>query len=420
MDIFEELFDIPITFSGEKGEKGKPGVSIRGKTGLSAYEIWLKNGNIGSEQDFIESLKGEDGKSIKGDKGDAIKGDKGDEGLSAYQLWLKAGNKGTERQFLNSLVGKDGKDGISVEQAIVNDDGELIITKSNGEEVNLGVIKGKDAENQWSTWGYTNLTAVAPLLLPEPHDTISLDVDALSPLITGLTADNFAPVAALTVLIGPDSGEDDATPTFRRLRQSDIGNDFSITSFSSSSATLVLLGATVTNPSFTASYAYTPTSASIQDNAGNPSVNVISTPTAFTYSYAYTKTTYGQSVTWTLTADDGSGADTATDSTTWAQYVYYGVDVAGGSTEAFIKALPSSVLTTTKNRTISVTAGASDKIYYAYRSAYGTATFTVGGFAGGFGTPTTISVTNAYGIVENYYLYESEQLNLGATTVVIT
>lgn len=38
--------------SGEKGEDGK-----------SAYEIWLEQGNEGSEQDFLESLKGE-----KGDK----------------------------------------------------------------------------------------------------------------------------------------------------------------------------------------------------------------------------------------------------------------------------------------------------------------------------------------------------------------
>lgn len=36
--------------AGEQGE--------RGETGESAYEIWLRLGNIGTEQDFINSLRG--------------------------------------------------------------------------------------------------------------------------------------------------------------------------------------------------------------------------------------------------------------------------------------------------------------------------------------------------------------------------
>lgn len=45
--------------NGEKGEDGK-----------SAYEIWLEQGNSGSEQDFLDSLKGEQG--IQGEKGDKM------------------------------------------------------------------------------------------------------------------------------------------------------------------------------------------------------------------------------------------------------------------------------------------------------------------------------------------------------------
>lgn len=37
----------------------------RGATGNSAYKTWLEQGNIGTEEEFIASLKGE-----KGDKGD--------------------------------------------------------------------------------------------------------------------------------------------------------------------------------------------------------------------------------------------------------------------------------------------------------------------------------------------------------------
>lgn len=50
--------------SGEfDGVDGKDGAA--GKDGLSAYEIWLSQGNTGSETDFLESLKGADGASGK-------------------------------------------------------------------------------------------------------------------------------------------------------------------------------------------------------------------------------------------------------------------------------------------------------------------------------------------------------------------
>lgn len=44
---------------GPQGEVGEPGVS--GEEGPSAYEIWLDLGNTGTEQEFIDSLKGADG-----------------------------------------------------------------------------------------------------------------------------------------------------------------------------------------------------------------------------------------------------------------------------------------------------------------------------------------------------------------------
>ncbi len=41
---------------------------------------------------------------------------------------------------------KDGKDGVSVVKTELNDDGELIITLSNGTQTNLGVIKGEKGD----------------------------------------------------------------------------------------------------------------------------------------------------------------------------------------------------------------------------------------------------------------------------------
>lgn len=49
-----------------KGEDGLPGLD--GENGLSAYEIWIEEGNTGTEQEFINSLKGADGE--RGEDGD--------------------------------------------------------------------------------------------------------------------------------------------------------------------------------------------------------------------------------------------------------------------------------------------------------------------------------------------------------------
>lgn len=76
---------------GGKGEKGDDGAS--------AYDIWLSEGNVGTESDFIASLKGEKGE--KGEKGDT--GDKGADGAPG-----EAGEKGE-----SGVNGKDGEDGES-------------------------------------------------------------------------------------------------------------------------------------------------------------------------------------------------------------------------------------------------------------------------------------------------------------------
>lgn len=60
------------------------------------------------------------GNGAKGDTGRVgktggrgVKGNKGDDGKSAYEIWLDCGNTGTEQDFLDSLRGADGNDGIN-------------------------------------------------------------------------------------------------------------------------------------------------------------------------------------------------------------------------------------------------------------------------------------------------------------------
>lgn len=66
--------------------------------GLSAYEIAVDNGYVGTEAEWLDSLRGDAG----------VQGVSGLDGVSAYQLWILAGNEGTEADFIVSLQGVDG------------------------------------------------------------------------------------------------------------------------------------------------------------------------------------------------------------------------------------------------------------------------------------------------------------------------
>lgn len=125
---------------GQDGQNGKDGEN--GANGKSAYQLWLEAGNIGTEADYLESLKGKDGAD-------------GADGKSAYQLWLDAGNSGTEEDYLNSLKGadgKDGKDGIAEKYRIetnVEDVNKFLDSGSNDaifspEELQFTVLKDNE------------------------------------------------------------------------------------------------------------------------------------------------------------------------------------------------------------------------------------------------------------------------------------
>lgn len=126
---------------GVRGERGP-----KGDTGYSAYEIAVKNGFTGTEQEWLDNListyaptlvagpegpQGEQGPAgPRGEKGETgpqgPKGDKGDTGLqgpmgprgetgvpgqngkSAYEIAVDNGYHGSETEWLTSLKGKDG------------------------------------------------------------------------------------------------------------------------------------------------------------------------------------------------------------------------------------------------------------------------------------------------------------------------
>lgn len=86
----------PISIKGDKGDKGDDGVTFHPviKDGVL---YWHDDKGLASS---ISPVK------ISGKQGD--RGDKGPQGLSAYEIWLKQGYRGTEQDFLDSLKGEKG------------------------------------------------------------------------------------------------------------------------------------------------------------------------------------------------------------------------------------------------------------------------------------------------------------------------
>ncbi len=121
----------------------------------------------------------------------------------------------------------------------------------------------------------------------------------------------------------------------------------------------------------------------------------------------------GADPTWTITLNATKvAADSDTVVITWTSDVFYGVNaLAGPLTEAQAEAL-TSLLTTTKNRTITVSPS-SEYVWYYYPKALGTSTFTLGGFPAAFETPVELLITNANGIARTYYGYRSTNLLTG-------
>ena len=156
-----ELID-DVGIGGGTGEGGA------GADGKSAYEVWLSLGNTGSEQDFIDSLKGANGKDgINGSNGldgkdgaDGLSGKDGidgKDGKSAYETWLDLGNTGSEQDFIDSLKGKDGSDG---KNGIDGKDGADGLNGKDGANGNNGVngkdglngLDGKDGKSAYEVW----------------------------------------------------------------------------------------------------------------------------------------------------------------------------------------------------------------------------------------------------------------------------
>lgn len=110
------------------------------------FQWTLDDGTVKTETTFIP----------RGTQGEA-----GVAGKSAYEIWLEAGNTGTEEDFLNSLKGEQGEDGFSPVVTVTDIEGghNVAIEDANGVQ-NFEVLDGKDAEQKiYTTIGDLGLTA---------------------------------------------------------------------------------------------------------------------------------------------------------------------------------------------------------------------------------------------------------------------
>lgn len=138
-----------------KKNGGGSGTGGTGKDGKSAYGIAVDNGFVGTEAEWLESLKGEKGsqgiqgkqgsrgeQGVKGDKGDkgdtGSKGAKGDTGASAYDIAVENGFTGTVTEWLASLKGEKG------------DKGDTGVIEA-GEDFTFGEVNPQNLLNYYNT-----------------------------------------------------------------------------------------------------------------------------------------------------------------------------------------------------------------------------------------------------------------------------
>lgn len=145
---------------GDKGDNGQDGdtpyINANGNWQIGDIDTGVKAAGTNGK-DGINGTDGQDG--AKGDKGD-----KGDDGVGISLITVTNGNlsitltSGTTLELGNikgsdgvdgrdGADGTNGQDGIGVKSTEINQSGELVITYSNNNSVNLGKVTGTNGTN---------------------------------------------------------------------------------------------------------------------------------------------------------------------------------------------------------------------------------------------------------------------------------
>ena len=176
------------------------------------------------------------------------------------------------------------------------------------------------------------------------------------------------------------------------------------------------IGHTVSNPSFTWSY----NKAIVNQNlkAGGSALPLDDQQAR---EYAYTGD-ITSNTTFTISGSDNKAKSCSrTGSFNFKHKRYFGVaEVPAEYNSDFILGLSGKEFCTGRTKSaFSLTAGAGQYMFYCFPATYGTPTFNVGGFDGGFELAATIDFTNASGNTTSFVIWKSENANLGTQSIIV-
>ena len=298
--------------------------------------------------------------------------------------------------------------------------GASVVDKLKGKNLSASLSTiGSLQDGYTLTWVYG---ASEYRLLPPPSGTFTAGGDLSgtdsSQTVKGLYNYDLAstvPIASAVPVYSATSFRYDV----RKLTLDDLDPAFAISSFTGGST--VEVGATVTNPAFTASYSTAAASATITNDNALDTPHVLSTPfTSGTITGGFTKAT-ASTVTFTLTA-------IAATTKTAYDYIYFyarsfaGIGTAGatsasasGNTAVLGGATGTLANEGLKSTDIGATtvslSPTAQKIYYLCPHTATVHTFhDSNGFGFPMNAPTTFNFTNQNSAVLSYDLYESTNL----------
>lgn len=215
---------------------------------------------------------------------------------------------------------------------------------------------------------------------------------------------------------GKGLSENDFTDEYRQLIDDLAYTAIAFVSASATNATNEI-GSTVTETAVTWSFNKEPKAQTIKFG---PEVAEVLDKSIRSKTYSGKTITSNTSIVITAT-DERNAQASRTLNITFQPRAYWGVAQNKEIYDsADILALSGSALTSTRTRNINVNAGEGEHIIYAIPSSFGTPTFKINGFEGGFVKVGTINFTNASGYSQNYDVYKSVNPNLGSTQVVVS
>lgn len=204
------------------------------------------------------------------------------------------------------------------------------------------------------------------------------------------------------------------------------GFPFTINSFTGCNGSLEL-GATITNPTCSATYSSTPVSANITNTDGVSSPTNLSTPfTSGTIVGSFVHTAIA-TTTLTLTAV-GATTQTATQQYTWNPRIFGGLGAAGATSTVTASGTTAILSNSAVLASLQLGAEAVGSTFGPFTpSSQNVYLFLIGGshtfvdistgFPFVFNTPTAVSFTNANGVVVSMFLYQSTNTLTGTFNI---